>query len=143
MIHLLIALTLSGRPGPTPLSKPPWAWTTEERIAQRVDPVARQARRARELPKARRVAPGWTPIIGSVEPELFLPVELVASLARDTLDAGHAQARERYRAAIQQAGWSFDHFWEILGTAGAPYMSLMDQAGKLQRDSHGHADTTQ
>src|SRR6266567_7035872 len=62
--------------------KAPWLWTTEERIARRVDADQRRARLQRELPSIRQVAPGWYPVNGALEPELFLPGELLSELLR-------------------------------------------------------------
>jgi hypothetical protein len=108
-------------------AKPPWLWSIEERIAKRVDPAERAARRARALAKARHIAPGWSLIDGTAEPELFLPVELVTQLVMNT-DAPDERWRETYRAAIESHGWSFDRFWEVIDSGAAPYLSLMQQA---------------
>lgn len=122
--------------------RPPWRWTTDERIAKRVHAADRAARRARALAQARVLAPGFTPIDGSVEPELFLPVELITRFALDTASP-HERRRESYRAAIASRSWDVERFWDTLDTAAAPYLSLMSQSGTLQRQARGHADLTQ
>lgn len=139
---LALCATLTAQPKPQSQSasgKPSWLWTTEERIAKRVSPAAREARRARGLQKARSVAPGFSPIDGSVEPELFLPVELVTRLVLNT-DAPDERMREVYRAAIASHGWNYEQFWDGLHSAATPYLSLMKQSGELQRQTRGHAD---
>ena len=130
------------KPSQSASTKPPWLWTTEERIAKRVDPTQREARRARALQTARHIADGWTPIDGSVEPELFLPVELVTSLVLNT-DPPHERMRDVYRAAIVSQGWNYEQFWGVLDSAAAPYLSLMQQSGVLQRETRGRADLSQ
>lgn len=122
--------------------KPPWLWTTEERIAKRVDPAEREARRARSLQTGGHIAAGWTPIDGSVDPELFLPVELVTRLVLNT-NTPNERMREVYRAAIASRGWNYEQFWGALNSAAAPYLSLMQQSGVLQRETRGRADLSQ
>lgn len=118
--------------------KAAWQWTAEERIAKRVDPVQRAARRARTHGAPARPA-GFTPLDGSREPELFLPVELVTSLILDNA-APHQLMRNRHRAAIEAAGWDFAQFWVTLDAAAAPYIALMNYSGQLQRQARGRAD---
>ena len=133
-------------------SKPPWAWTTEERIAARVDITARQARllRAtqgrllREQPRVRTVATGWSPIDGSTEPQLFFPEELLARLVDSTdqqLRAG-LLARTEYRKTIARAGWDYESFWNAVDSASAQYLTLMRASAEIQRASRGQADMT-
>ena len=146
---MTLCATLAAQPKPlaqsgsgTASGKPAWLWTTEERITKRVNPAEREARRARGLQTARRVAPGWTPIDGSVEPELFLPVELVTRLVLNT-EPPNDRMREVYRTAIAGQGWKYDQFWAVLHAAGAPYLSLMQESGVLQRQTRGRADLSQ
>lgn len=142
---LASCLILAAQPMPQARSgsgKAPWLWTTEERIAKRVDPAERDARRSRALQTARQIAPGFSPIDGSIEPELFLPVELVTRLVLRT-DAPNERWRERYRAAIASHGWEYEHFWDVLHAAAAPYLSLMEQTATLQRQKRGRVDVGQ
>jgi hypothetical protein len=115
---------------------------TEERIAKRVNPAEREARRARAMQNTRFIAPGFTPIDGSVEPELFLPVELVTRLVLNT-SAPHERARELYRAPIASHGWNYEQFWDVLHSAAGLYLSLMQQSGVLQQQTRGRADLSQ
>jgi hypothetical protein len=123
----------------TRAAKPPWLWTIEERISERVSPAARETRRGLALRQGRRFASEFAPVDGSREPELFLPVELVTHLALST-GAGRERSRELYRREIISYGWEFDRFWVELHSAAAPYLSLMEQSGVLQRESRGRAD---
>jgi hypothetical protein len=120
-------------------AKPPWLWTIEERIGERVSPAARETRRGRALRQGSRFASEFAPVDGSREPELFLPVELVTRLALST-GAGRERSRELYRREMVSHGWEFDRFWVELHSAAAPYLSLMEQSGVLQRESRGRAD---
>lgn len=146
MIALILFLAFRGASGlPADAAKPPWLWTSDERIALRVDPTARHARLLRELSSVRALAPGWSPINGSVEPELFLPEELVAELMRETdLQNVHGvDRRAYYRTAIQRAGWDVDSFWQAIDSAGATYLSLLKASAAAQRGARGHADVSQ
>lgn len=142
MLYIALLMVLA-TPGPASESpKPPWLWTADERIAQRVDPAARRARRVRDLPKVRKVATGWSPINGSEEPQLFFPWELMRSLvlSADAQAPYGLNRREHYRVTIQRAGWDYDEFWRTLESAAAPYIALMRQSAEAQRASRGRAD---
>ena len=141
---LFVILLLSGAvhsaQAQSDAAKPPWLWTLDERIHKRVDPAERASRRARN--SQRTIAPGFAPIDGSVEPELFLPVELVTRLALNT-DAPHERMREAYRGAIKSHGWEYEAFWSEVHSAAAPYLSLMQQSGLIQRNARGTADLSE
>jgi hypothetical protein len=49
--------------------------------------------------------------------------------------------REIYRTAIESHGWNFEQFWDALLSAGAPYVSLMQQSAR--RELGRQADTSQ
>lgn len=132
-----LAAQSASPPTATPVAtadKPPWRWTVAERIATRVDPANRAARRTRALSHSRTIREGFTPIDGSVEPELFLPVELITRLVLDTTSP-HERIRESYRTPIESRGWNVEHFWEVLHSAGAAYLSLMRESGTRPPDT--------
>lgn len=120
-------------------AKGPSLWTVEERIEKRVNPAARDARRARDLRQGRSVAVGFSPIDGRFEPELFLPVEVVTRLVLNTTTP-HERMRELYRAAIASHGWNYKQFWGVLDAASAPYLSLMRDSATLSRERRAPAD---
>jgi len=144
VVVVALCATLAAQPKPQAQSapgKPPWLWTTEERISKRVNPAERSARRARDAQR-RGIAGAFSPLDGGIEPELFLPVELVTRLVLDT-DPPNERMREVYRAAIARHGWKYEQFWGVLDSAAAPYTSLMQQSGVLQRQMRGRADLRQ
>ena len=131
--------------------KPPWLWSSEERIARRIDPRARNVRRSRELQPREGVRvvtkarDGWSPLNGSIEPELLFPWELLRTLVEST-DArfpNRVSSRERYRSAISANSWDYDAFWAAIDSAASPYLVLMSQSREAQRLSQGRADLRQ
>jgi len=142
----VVATVLGAMSGPaTNAGKPPWLWTLDERIAGCVDDAARHARFLRELPSVRDAAPGWSPINGAVEPELFLPHELLGEFVRSTnIGTPHGvHVRPNYRPAIERAGGDYDPFWTAIDSAASDYLSLMKTSAEAQRAAHGHANLSQ
>ena len=102
--------------------KAAWEWTNEERIAARTDAGSRAARRD-AAGAAGDVSPGEDAddiVIGSRNPELLMPYELMdrVALAFFTGGARQAQWRERWRAGEEILG---EDFWGRLATVTRPF----------------------
>lgn len=134
-----IAALLSLALGPSvladpPAGKKPWAWTLDERLAVRFDPLLIAERQAAEEAHAHAAgAHGPGPqrhdqhrysIAGDRHPELLLPHELFDSLL--TGFAPDDQRRERQRASLRPAmialGFEEEIFWAKLREAASRYL---------------------
>ena len=123
-------------------AKPPWSWTDDERARERLDPQARRDRLAayKSSGRVRNAAPGFTPIDGKRNPELFYPHELMDELLRhlDVPVAQLARQREDYRKEIEAAGLDYDSFWRTIEPHATTFNAVWRQMGELQRLSRGH-----
>jgi len=116
------------------VQKEPWEWTTDERLAERLDP-AKIIERQREQ-EAGHSAPGAQPqtaerqgvqnydIDGSRHPELLLPHELFQSLLTGFVpdDERRNRQRESLRPGIIAAGFGEEIFWTKLREAASDYI---------------------
>lgn len=110
-----------------------WEWTPEERLERRFEPVAAAARRAAairdgcEIPDA-----NVNVVMGSRNPELFLPSELM-DLLSPAFDAV-ADVRAKKRAAIaprvESLGLPAD-FWERLDDVARSYFAAQSDLRRL------------
>lgn len=129
---------LAGSPATT---EPNWAWTTEERIARRLDPrnihdrVEDYATRTQSLTGKRGVASSSVTesptfvIDGRFDAGLFMPWELMERFLNIT-DAGalHREAiRERYTDDIAAFGWGTTSFWRDLDDISTQYVALRNE----------------
>ncbi|MFY9826361.1 MAG: hypothetical protein WAM82_33665 [Thermoanaerobaculia bacterium] len=133
-----------------------WEWTTDERLLQRFDPEAMEARAAeraaekrvflKRFPKAAgslaepeaaaSSSQTLDTIEGSKTPELFLPSELFDNLLNTGFPPEGRLSGESRRIIEDRAvplGFGSD-LWKRLEKAAAPYL-------KLQREEEGRAET--
>jgi hypothetical protein len=120
-LALLLSFAVHGADGP---QKPPWRWTTEERLALRLDPQSIQARaahddRLNDSPRRNGDAPRFV-IDGARDPQLFLPWELFENLT-GSLREDSLRDRQRLSTAITKFGWKDAEFWPTLATLTAAY----------------------
>jgi hypothetical protein len=135
--------------------KEPWAWTTEQRLAARFDPVSIKERKAAykaQLMPSQQVNVESEPvdtshlqysIDGKRNPELFFPFELLRGL----LDSGFAKDahtrelnRALYRDGIAALGVTEAEFWPLLAAsqerAGHPYLAPSGGNGSYKTLCH-------
>lgn len=144
LIALLFARTAEAQSGHDGKSqKPAWAWSLDERIAQRFDPHLRKnrAERAAEASKRRSSIDQFRDpffdtaksgrsdvysIDGQQTPELLLPFELFNSLLSSCCSPGKENMelpRRRIEEGAAALGFGSD-FWDRLKKAAAPLLSL-------------------
>lgn len=121
--------------------KAAWEWTNEERIAARTDAVSRAARRDAAV-AAGDVSPGEDAddiVVGSRNPELLMPYELMdrVALAFFTDGARQAQWRERWRAGEEILG---DDFWERLAAVAHPFFESHRRFAELTKQAEQTTD---
>lgn len=170
---LLLAVTTSAQASKiqTRVSpqKPPWAWTVEERLAQRFDPQAVEARAAAviaeqetlaerfsghweafEMPEAAKrdatAARDYADVVdGDKTPELFLPSELFDDLFVDGFppsEVDRAETRgiiERRAAAL---GFGSD-LWDRLGRVSAAYLAVQRERERTARSTPSHVPSVE
>lgn len=100
--------------------KRPWEWTTEDRLAARVDPV-KIAERAQST--GRETTQKYS-IDGSRNPELLLPHELFQSLLTGFVpdDERRRRKRDSLRPGIVASGFNEELFWAQLRSAVGEYI---------------------
>lgn len=110
-----------------------WEWTAEERLAKRFEPVAAAARRVAAMQEGRDINdPRANVIVGSRNPELFLPSELMDLLspAFDS-DAGvRAKKRDETDRRVKSLGLPPD-FWERLEDVAQPFFAANSNLRRL------------
>lgn len=114
--------------------KRPWEWTTEDRLAARVDPVkiaerqnadeARYHSAGAQAQSTGRETTQKYSIDGSRNPELLLPHELFQSLLTGFVpdDERRRRKRESLRPGIVASGFNEELFWAQLRSAVGEYI---------------------
>jgi hypothetical protein len=120
--------------GPTAFSqkatpKPPWEWTTEERLAARFDPEQIAARRTKALARSGEPgpvpAPGFAVINGARNPELLLPWEVYQHLLSRAFHP-LASLQEDFRRQVEARapeGELPTNFWVRLQVGGGDFLA--------------------
>ncbi len=110
-------------------SKPPWEWTTEERLAARFDAEQIASRRAEALAHQDEAgpipAPGFAVINGARNPELLLPWEVFQHLLAQAFNP-LAPLQETFRdrtEALAPGGELPAHFWTRLQLASGEFLT--------------------
>ena len=131
----------------------PWEWTTEERIARRLDPAAIAERvrvhqgthpshAGQSTLNTAAAAPAFV-IDGNRNPELFLPWEVMDELLENA--SGDLRAvqpgRRAYRDAVEASGWDETIFWPTLERLARNYAATKDAAIRFQMRTARRADT--
>ena len=138
LIPLCVALMLGGMANAADLpEKKPWAWSVEERLAKRGD--TKLARRRLEAARDRTpFGPGHRAvdmIVGSANPELFLPHELFEGVIR----RGFVDEDWRQNYDLARVGLPAD-FWTRLESVAEPYIQEMRADREvLERARNGDA----
>jgi hypothetical protein len=114
--------------------KPAWKWTQEERVAARVNPRSQGERRERARALGQEMSEKASIVMGSVEPELFIPAELFEFFIT-TVFVEHAGARASWRGDIdtRYSGHLPDDFWERLGRVTHDLQARLSSERELGR----------
>jgi hypothetical protein len=121
---VLSALTVVVATDVAAQQKAAWRWSQEERIAKRFDPAEIAARQVRRLDGSSSSGPsGLFVVDGSVEPELFLPWELLDMFFTrvGSNPEQFRQTRDSYSSAIAKRGWDAGAFWRDMADIRASY----------------------
>ena len=128
-VLLFAASTLNAQshPGTSPV-KPPWAWSSEERIQARFDPPSIVARKTRAAPTTKMAADAYI-IDGKDDPALFFAWELVDALLpyMEMPPSRAAQARRMFTKDIEAQGWNTQDFWRAVDESTMTYRSTRRQ----------------
>ncbi|HEY4640044.1 MAG TPA: hypothetical protein VII75_01750 [Thermoanaerobaculia bacterium] len=125
----LLALAASGQEKPLPKATEAWKWTIEQRIAARLDPGGMAERRHAHIAR-NGDGPDYNPAVfiieGEVNPELFMPYELMTFLIVDS-DPRYPTGRISYGPIFPQFGWDQETFWNDVRSMGAGYIELQEK----------------
>lgn len=152
MLGFLLLGTLANAARSVDATKPPWAWSVEERINRRTNPVlaterVRAAMRAEEhVPRVTSNSAASTEVLdvidGNINPELFLPTEIFERLLTLSFVVEDSW-RPSWERAARDAGLPVD-FWNRLETISAPYVTeLRWRYDLLQRAKANPAQRSQ
>jgi len=124
--------------GPDHVSREPWKWTDEERVAKRLDPASIRERAAARISRA-GVSSVGDPIRGqedrfvidgAANPELFLPYELftalIAAIDPDLPESDRAVHRAMFERAMKGAGFRPEKVWTDLRAATGRYFAMRE-----------------
>lgn len=130
--------TFAAEPERREVSKQPWQWTLDDRLASRTDPVAARERTRVHVQEsgAASAAPGFI-IDGKRNPELFLSHELMALLlsTAGTDDAASQRTRASYDSAVEELGWEATTFWRDFADASGEFVHLTQDSAGPERTS--------
>lgn len=144
LLSAILILTISATASESHVAKPSWEWTTEERIAARLDPAKIRGRlqayvsRKEEFGATRGVVASSAVVAtfvieGSTHPELFMPWELIERLLNTTQgNSPHSEAiRGRYLDDIAAFGWSTTYFWSELDLIATEYVGVRNNIQQI------------
>lgn len=139
-----IAVAAAATEPPERVVRKAWELTDKERLVMRLDPVARAKRVADEdLRQGRSPVPDkLDTITGSTNPELFLPWELLDTLASEAERVMQRQRPTTTADQIQNAGLDPDTFWPDVHRLCSPYKALQAKSNELL-DAMQHAGRTE
>lgn len=115
----------------------PWAWSPEQRIAERFDPQAMKLRIEAVGPQ-RHLQPNAYVIDGRLNPELFFPWELMELFLASLVNAPPSrieQKRAMYRQDVEAAGWDYNAFWSATDAAATDYVAAFSSLIEAQTDA--------
>lgn len=121
MKTLSLALVLATFVVSSHAQKPAWEWTSEERIAVRLDATAIGQRMATTEATSADASPAAARhfvIDGAANSELFLPWELMDHFLSSFFSGN---IRARYEADVALQGWNADAFWADMEEIRAAY----------------------
>ena len=132
--------------GTAAIPKPPWSWTPQERLQLRFDPTRKSERLNVALTKfhIRQLRPGMTPVVGSLNPELLFPSELLDQFLMTTIVVAGERSdridhnRQTYIPQIRSAGWDENEFWRFVDTAAAGYAAALSSMTEIQRKTRSN-----
>lgn len=131
----LLVITTAGAQEKLPKATEAWKWTIDQRIAARFDPAGMAERRHVHMLHSGN--PDYEPpvfvIDGEVNPELFLPHELMTFLIVDS-DPRFPRGRARYEPFFSRFAWEPEKFWTDVRTFAGDYIRLQQQNARPTDD---------